>query len=126
MKVLTVAKGTRTGGADTTPPSYPQTPPPQDLYPTSDIRFVLTAIGGLEAKINRLIDDVGKLAEKASALEKTVDRVWVGVRVGGVLIVAFLGLIWWAMGDRITVAVKNGLQLYAPPSQTGTAPTPKL
>ncbi len=41
-----------------TPKEFPQTPPPPDLYATSDIRFVMLEIGKLTANVERLISDV--------------------------------------------------------------------
>jgi hypothetical protein len=61
-------------GQETGPPKQFPIVPPQDLYPTSDIRFVLVELGKVSTKLDRLIDDVDKHGGKIGALEKTVDR----------------------------------------------------
>lgn len=64
-------------------------PPPQDLYPTSDIRFVLVEIGKLSTKVDRLITDVDKLDNKLGKVRDTLTFVrgvlWV---VGGLTFLA--------------------------------------
>lgn len=100
---------------------YPNVPPPRDLYATSDIRMVMVELGKLGAKVDRLIDDVGKQGARIGTLETSVDR----VRTGAIVSVTILSLValvfWWAPGDRITNAVRNGL-LGAPPVESPHAP----
>lgn len=96
-------------GQETGPPRQFPSVPPQDLYPTSDIRFVLVELGKVGTKLDRLIEDVDKHGAKIGSLERTVDRVWTGAIVAGVVISASVGFFWWALGDRISTAVRAGL-----------------
>lgn len=83
--------------------------PPQDLYPTSDIRFVMVELGKVGTKLDRLIEDVNKQSTKIETLERAVDRVKTGAIVAVAIISLAAGLFWWALGDRITTAVRGGL-----------------
>jgi hypothetical protein len=96
-------------GQDSEPPRQVASVTPQDLYPTSDIRFVLVELGKVSTKLDRLIEDVGKHGDKLGKLETTVDRVRTGAIVAGVVLSGAIGLFWWALGDRITTAVRTGL-----------------
>lgn len=88
---------------------------PQDLHATSDIRFVMVELGKFSIKIDRLIEDVRKHGDKIETLEKAVDRVRTGAIVA-FSIISFVAIIfWWALGDRITNAVRTGI---TPPSTT--------
>jgi len=91
------------------PRQFPNVTPPQDLHPTSDIRFVMVELGKVGTKLDRLIEDVDKHGDKIGKLEKTIDRVWTGGIVAGVVISASIALFWWALGDRISTAVRAGL-----------------
>jgi hypothetical protein len=108
-------------GQDSGPPRQFPSVPPQDLYPTSDIRFVMVELGKVSTKLDRLIEDVGKHSEKIGKLDTTLDRVRTGAIVAGVLISAAVGVFWWMLGERITVAVKAGL---FPSSISEHAPQP--
>jgi hypothetical protein len=69
----------------------------------------MVELGKVSTKLDRLIEDVGKYGEKIGSLEKTVDRVWTGAIVAGVVFSFSLALFWWALGDRISTAVRTGL-----------------
>lgn len=102
-----VKKPTAIGDQNTAPQEFPQVPPP-DLYPTSDIRFVMLEIGKLTTKVDRLIDDVHAHSEKIDALRHQVTFVkgamWV---IGGVLGVLTLVLAWYFSG-KLSVTVLPG------------------
>ena len=54
-------------------------------------------------------------------LETTVDRVRTGAIVAGAILSVVIWLFWWAIGDRITAAVRQGL-FPAPVAQTAPSP----
>lgn len=117
--------------ASEVPRQFPSVPPPVDLYPTSDIRFVLIELGKIGTKIDGLSDKIEKQTTKVEVLERTVDR----VKTGGYVAIAILGAVgafaWWAIGDRITNAVRvalaiPALQVEAPkPPAAPASPPPK-
>lgn len=74
-----------------TPTDFPSVPP-QDLYPTSDIRFVMLEIGKLTAKVDRLVDDVSKHGQKIENLNHQASylRGWIAAAV--VLIGVFIAI----------------------------------
>jgi hypothetical protein len=92
-----------------TPRQVATVTPPQDLYPTSDIRFVLIELGKVSNKIDGLTEAVGKQGTKIDAVERTVDRARTTVIVAAVILSAVGAIFWWALGDRITSAVHTGL-----------------
>ena len=83
--------------------------PPRDLYPTSDIRFVMIEIGKLSAKVDALRDDSSLASTKLAAVETAIDR----ARHGAFVMIAILtivgGIFWWMVGDKITAAKDNML-----------------
>jgi hypothetical protein len=95
------------------PRQFANVPAPQDLYATSDIRIVMIELGKLGAKVDRLIDDAGKHGTRIEGLEKAVDRVRTGALLGGAILSVIAIVFWWAIGDRITNAVRSAL---APPA----------
>jgi hypothetical protein len=111
------------GDQDSEPPRQVASVTPQDLYPTSDIRFVLVELGKVGTKLDRLIEDVGKQGDKLGTLETTVDRVRTGAIVGAVILSGAIGLFWWAIGDRISAAVRLAL---FPSTETHTPPAPPI
>lgn len=58
------------------PPQDFASVPPPDLYPTSDIRFVMIELGKLSVKVDRLVDDVKGHGTKIDRLRQIV--AWVG------------------------------------------------
>lgn len=108
--------------SDSEPPQSFPSVPPQDLHPTSDIRFVMVELGKFGTKIDRLIEDVGKHSEKIGALEKSVDRVRTGAIVAGSILSVVAIVFWWALGDRITSAVRTGI-LPTPTLNSESPPT---
>lgn len=76
---------------DAPPSEYAQVPPPRDLHPTSDIRFVIQEVAKLSTQVERLISDVKDLSGKVNpgqverlvadlkATSDKVDQVQLGV-----------------------------------------------
>ena len=91
------------------PQNFASVPPPQDLYPTSDIRIVMIELGRVGSKLDRLISDIEKLDVRIGPLERSVDRVRTGAIVAAAILSIVFGIFWWALGDRITNAVRTGL-----------------
>lgn len=91
------------------PTEVASVPPPQDLYPTSDIRFVLVEIGKLNTKIDHLISVQEKFGSKLDTAVLTIDRVKTGSIVAGVILSAVIALFWWAIGDRVENAARKVL-----------------
>jgi hypothetical protein len=88
----------------------------------------MVELGKLGSKVDRLIEDVGKHSEKIGTLEKSVDRVRTGAIVAGALISIVAIVFWWALGDRITNAVRTGI-LTSPPIEaptTNMSPPPSV
>jgi len=102
------------GGEDSEPPRQVASVTPQDLYPTSDIRFVLVELGKVGTKLDRLIGDVEKQSGNIETLERSVDRVRTGAFVAIAILSAVAVLFWWALGDRITNAVQKGILFPTP------------
>ena len=95
------------------PQQFANVPPPLDLYPTSDIRFVLVELGKIGSKIDNQAEDLKKQTAKLEVIERAVDRVKTGAFVAFVILSAVVTFFWWALGDRIANAVRTGLQLPA-------------
>lgn len=79
--------------------------PPQDLYPTSDIRFVLVRIGELGTQVQRLIDDVGEQSKTLTDLSHKVSFVKGAVWVLGGLIVVLGILMTLYMNGKLLVII---------------------
>jgi hypothetical protein len=85
-----VAKRPPPDSADSeTPKEFPGVTP-RDLYPTSDIRFVMIEIGKLTANVATLISDVKSQGTKIDNLSHQVSFVKGGVYVVG----GIIALIW--------------------------------
>jgi len=87
-----------------TPTEFPQVAP--DLYPTSDIRFVMLEIGKLTSKVDRLIADVSGHGEKVEDIRHQISFVrgalWV---VGGMVGLLLVAIAWYFTGHlSITVS----------------------
>jgi hypothetical protein len=72
------------------PKDFPQVQP-QDLYATSDIRFVMLEIGKLTTKVDRLIEDVKDQGIKISTLnsQATFLKGWIAAAV------VIIGVVVW-------------------------------
>ena len=96
-----------------TPQSLPQVTP-RDLYPISDIRIVLRDLGNLTAKVDRLIQDVEKITNKLSDVEKSIIRFKTAIISAGSVLVVLLpifgSIFWWAVGERINTVMRNSPQ----------------
>ena len=73
--------------SDSEPPrQLPSVPPPQDLYQTSDIRFVMIELGKVGVKVDRLIQDVEGHGAKIDAVRHQISFVKGAVWVLGALV----------------------------------------
>lgn len=114
---------------------------PRDLYPISDIRFVIHAVGKLEAKVDRLIEDteqqdkmfhtvIDKIQSietsvngKIHDLDKTIHGFKMAMYIGGPLLAVVAIVFWYLEGDRISTLLKGPLptnsqeQMVSPPTQ---------
>jgi hypothetical protein len=75
----------------------------QDLYPTSDIRFVIHEIGKLTAKVDRLIDDVAKHGDKIDAVRHQVTFVKGALWVIGFAMLLFGGIATWVFTGKLSI-----------------------
>lgn len=100
-------------GEQQNPDAYPQVPP-RDLYPTSDIRFVILEIGKLNANVERLILDVKGHGEKINTVTHLVSfaRGWI-IR-GACLLTVLIGLVGWMLNDK-NEAIIQALKTLAKP-----------
>lgn len=88
-------------GNEQRPPDIPQDFPdvtPRDLYPTSDIRFVLLEIGKLTSKVDRLIHDVDKQDEKLDKLLHQSSYIKGAIAIG----VALTGIFVWVASQFLS------------------------
>ncbi len=81
-------------------------------------------LGKLSTKADRLIEDVEKHGSRIGTLEKSVDRVRTGAIVSGAIVSVVAVVFWWALGDRISNAVRTGI-LTAPTIEASRAPAPE-
>lgn len=72
-----------------TPKEFPGVTP-RDLYPTSDIRFVMMEIGKLTSSVDRLIADVKSQGEKIDDLRHKV---------------SFIKGAWWALAGALGLTI---------------------
>lgn len=96
-------------GSDQRPPEEPRDFPnvtPRDLYPTSDIRFVLVEIGRLASKVDRLIDDVNKQDEKLDKLLHQSTYIKGFIAAGVVLVSAFIWIASVFLSEKWNAAVE--------------------
>ena len=90
--------------SDTSPRDFPQTPP-RDLFPTSDIRFVMHSIGGLETKVNALIKSVDSHGDKIDDLRQKVSFVKGAVWVLGALLAFVILVATWYFSGKLSITV---------------------
>lgn len=80
------------------PDEQPSTTP-RDLYPISDIRFVMTELGKLSTQVERLISDVRDQGSKLDDVRLKISFVngamWV---IGGILVTFGAIFIWFLKG----------------------------
>lgn len=76
---------------------------PQDLYPTSDIRFVIHEVGKLTAKVDRLIEDVGKHSEKIDAVRHQVSFVKGAMWIIGIAMLVLGGIATWFFTGKLSI-----------------------
>ncbi|WP_166141485.1 hypothetical protein [Methylosinus sp. RM1] len=93
-----------------TPKEYPQTNPPIELYPTSDIRFVILEIGKLSTKVERLVEDVNKSSEKIGDLSKKMAMFETAAKTIAGAIGIFALVFWWAFGDYVKSVVTSSIR----------------
>ncbi len=93
-----------------TPQEYPQVPPPVELYPTSDIRFVMVELGKLSTKVDRLIDDVNDNCEKLSELSQKMSTFETTAKVVGGCVTLLALVFWWAFGDYVKAITTNAIK----------------
>jgi hypothetical protein len=94
-----VAKKPETG-RDSAPERFAETPPPRDLYQTSDIRFVMVEIGKLTANVDHLITEVQGHGAKIDAVRHQISFVKGALWVIGAMIVL--------VSTAIGLYLKNG------------------
>jgi hypothetical protein len=75
----------------------------QDLYPTSDIRFVMLRIGELSSKVDRLIDDVGKQGTKIDNVNNQISFVKGAMWVIGFLVLAIAAVVTWYATGKMSI-----------------------
>lgn len=97
-------------GDESTPREYAQTPPPRDLHPTSDIRFVIHEIGNLTAKVDRLIEDTKSGSDKISELAKKVSNFEVAAKCIGAAVVLVSIVFWWVFGEHVRTIVNSSIR----------------
>ena len=89
-----------------TTPGTPSAGPPVELYPMTDVRFVILRIGELSVKVDRLIEDVAKQGEKVSDVRDKITfvrgAIWV---LGSLLGVVVLALGWYVTG-HIKISIR--------------------
>lgn len=96
-----MAKRPPNNGDEAPPRSYPQTPPPQDLYATSDIRFVMLEIGKFGAQIEMMRTDLAAQKNVTATLVTTVDRFRTGAMVAAVILAVAGSFGWWLIGEKL-------------------------
>src|ERR1700682_5623301 len=88
------------------PQDFPQVPP-RDLYPISDIRFVMTEIGKLTANVERLIVDVKSHSEKLQTIrdQSTYIKGWIAAAV--LLVGAFITIASFFLSGKADGIIKS-------------------
>lgn len=94
-------KGSRSGPdlQAAVPSDFPQGTP-RDLYPTSDIRFVMIEVGKLTANVDRLIADVKSQGTKLDDIGHKISFLKGAMWAGGILITIVLGIATFVLNSR--------------------------
>lgn len=100
-----MAKLPRSGDQSSIPNDYPQTPP-RDLYPTSDIRFVLIEIGKLNANVERLIADVKSQGDKLDNVRHQVTFTKGAVWAAAAVIAAVVAVASFVLSSKWDAAIQ--------------------
>src|SRR5262245_1684844 len=79
--------------------------PPEDLYPTSDIRFVVREVARLETKVDRLIDDVEEHGKKIDVVRHQVTFVKGALWVAGLLIAVAGGIATLVLSGKLSIVL---------------------
>lgn len=87
------------------PEEYAQVPP-RDLYPTSDLRFVMIEIGKLTASVNRLLDDVKSQGSKIDDLRHQAPFVKGAIYIGVLLVGVFITIASFFLSAKWDAAVQ--------------------
>jgi hypothetical protein len=95
-----MAKAPRAGSSSEIP-----TTGAQDFYSNSDIRFVIHEIGKLTAKVDRLIDDVGKQGEKIDILRHQATFVKGALWVIGFVVLAMSAVATWYFSGKLSITL---------------------
>ena len=90
--------------SDTSPQDFPQTTP-QDLYPTSDIRFVMLRIGGLSTKVDLLLESSKGHGDKIDDLRLKVSFVKGAIWVFGGLFAVLIIAVTWYFSGKLSITV---------------------
>lgn len=77
----------------------------QELYATSDIRFVMNEIGKLTAKVDRLIGDVEKHGDKIDSVRHQVTFVKGALWVIGFIILGVAAVATWYFTGKLSVTL---------------------
>jgi HAMP domain-containing protein len=93
------------GTSASTPDEYPAAPP-RDLYPTSDIRFVLTEIGKLTATVDRLVSDSKSHGDKLDQIRHQATYIKGFIACAGIALAALVGLVGFFLDSRWTSAIE--------------------
>lgn len=99
-----MARKSSAGQPETSTPQELPVTTPRDLYPTTDIRFVIHELGKLTSQVERLVADVKGQGEKVGEVKDAINfvkgAIWV---IGGVVVIvsAIGGLI---LSGKISIA----------------------
>jgi len=93
----------RTSGSDSSVPTQSDLPtgtPPRELFPTSDIRFVMVEVGKLTAHVERLIEDVKSQSTKLDALAHQASFIKGGIAVSTFFLTAIIAVASYILSSK--------------------------
>mgnify|MGYP000435986039 CR=1 FL=1 len=94
---------------NTTPKEFANvTPDVRELYPTSDIRFVMRDVGSLSSDVKALQKSVDQLDQNDRRLQNIINQIKGGLIVGGVIGGLALSFFVWMFGEKLD-AIKYSL-----------------